>query len=121
MFSSDAVYGPGSEGLQSLWHPVFVELGVDLVFSGHAHNYERIERDGVTYLVVGGGGANLYPLGPERTEGSRVGIDDHLFYLRVEADPDGIFVEAVGVAVEVGGEIVPRRTTLDTFTLPSSR
>lgn len=121
VFSSDAVYGPGSEGLQALWHPVFVELGVDLVFSGHAHNYERIERDGVAYLMVGGGGATLYPLGPERAEGSRVGSDNYLFYLRVETDPDRIFVEVVGVARQVGDEIVPGRTTLDAFTLPSSR
>ena len=121
VFSSDAVYGPGSEGLQTLWHPVFVELGVDLVFSGHAHNYERIERDGVTYLVVGGGGANLYPLAPERVEGSRVGYDDHLFYLRVETDRDGIAVEVVGVAVQVGDEILPRRAILDAFTLSNRR
>ncbi len=28
-----------------------------LVISGHIHNYERLVRDGVTYLVTGGGGA----------------------------------------------------------------
>ncbi len=121
VFSSDQTYGPGSEGLQALWHPLFVELGVDLVFSGHAHNYERIERDGVTYLVCGGGGANLYPLAPERVEGSRVGYDDHLFYLRVETDRDGIAVEVVGVAVQVGDEILPRRAILDAFTLSNRR
>lgn len=29
---------------------------VDLVVSGHAHCYERLERRGVTYLISGGGG-----------------------------------------------------------------
>jgi calcineurin-like phosphoesterase family protein len=36
-----------------------------IVASGHIHNYERAEVDGVTYLVSGGGGAHPYEL--ERT------------------------------------------------------
>jgi Icc-related predicted phosphoesterase len=31
-----------------------------LVFSGHVHNYERHEHNGVTYFVSGGGGAHAY-------------------------------------------------------------
>ena len=45
--------------------PVFEEGGVDLVLAGHDHNYQRFaRRDGVTYVVHGGGGAELYPLEP---------------------------------------------------------
>jgi tartrate-resistant acid phosphatase type 5 len=36
----------------------FREWGADLVMSGHQHNYERMEVDGVTYLIVGLGGAD---------------------------------------------------------------
>jgi hypothetical protein len=36
-----------------------------IVATGHIHNYERLEVDGVTYLVSGGGGA--HPYGVERT------------------------------------------------------
>lgn len=118
VFSSDATYGPGAEGLQTLWHPMFVELGVDLVFSGHAHNYERIERDGVTYLVVGGGGANLYPLAATRVEGSLVGVEGHHFYVRVEAGPTEIRVEVHAVARPVGEDVVLVRGLLDAFSLP---
>ena len=37
-----------------------------IVFSGHVHNYERHEHNGVTYFVTGGGGARPYiiPRGP---------------------------------------------------------
>ncbi|MCC6944625.1 MAG: metallophosphoesterase family protein [Thermomicrobiales bacterium] len=43
--------------------PVFAEYAVDLVLAGHAHNYERIVPiDGVTYIVTGGGGADLYDI-----------------------------------------------------------
>ena len=33
-----------------------------VVFSGHVHNYERHEHNGVTYFVTGGGGAHAYPI-----------------------------------------------------------
>ena len=33
-----------------------------VVFSGHVHNYERHENEGVTYFVSGGGGAHAYPV-----------------------------------------------------------
>jgi len=33
-----------------------------VVFNGHIHNYERFERDGVEYVITGGGGAKPYPL-----------------------------------------------------------
>ena len=33
-----------------------------IVFSGHIHNYERFERNGVMYVISGGGGAEPYPL-----------------------------------------------------------
>lgn len=36
-----------------------------IVAAAHVHNYERLEQDGVTYLVSGGGGAHPYPV--ERT------------------------------------------------------
>jgi tartrate-resistant acid phosphatase type 5 len=38
----------------------FAEWGADVVLSGHAHAYERIERDGIVYFVNGLGGAPRY-------------------------------------------------------------
>lgn len=119
VFSSDASYGPGAEGLQKLWHPVFAQLGVDLVFNGHAHNYERIERDGVTYLVVGGGGANLYRLSTQRVEGSVVGMEGWHFYVAVRADDAGIAVRVMGVAEVREGEVTPKLKVLDSFVIPA--
>ncbi len=39
----------------------FRSWGVDLVLSGHDHDYERLSRGGLTYVVNGSGGADLYP------------------------------------------------------------
>lgn len=50
-------------GVVARWVPLFEEHGVDLVLSGHDHNYQRFgARNGVRYLVHGGGGPNLYPI-----------------------------------------------------------
>jgi hypothetical protein len=40
-------------------HPLFVSHHVDAVFSGHEHIYYRQEKDGITYITTGGGGAPL--------------------------------------------------------------
>lgn len=40
--------------------PLFEQYGVDIVFSGHDHCYERGTVNGVKYVVTGGGGAPLY-------------------------------------------------------------
>ena len=45
------------------WVPLFEQYGVELVLSGHDHNYQRFgPRRGVTYIVHGGGGSHLYPI-----------------------------------------------------------
>ena len=47
------------------WVPLFEEYSVDLVLSGHDHDYQRsVPIKGVTY-VVSGGGAKLRPVGSE--------------------------------------------------------
>jgi hypothetical protein len=40
--------------------PLFEQNGIDLVFSGHNHQYERSYKDGIYYIVTGGGGGYLY-------------------------------------------------------------
>jgi Calcineurin-like phosphoesterase len=53
----------GAEDVRARWNPLFRRFGVDLVLSGHDHNYQRFaRRGGVTYVVHGGGGAGLYNL-----------------------------------------------------------
>lgn len=53
----------GHELVQDRWVPLFERYGVQLVLSGHDHAYERFERrNGVTYVIHGGGGAPLYPV-----------------------------------------------------------
>ncbi|KAI9498234.1 Metallo-dependent phosphatase-like protein [Zychaea mexicana] len=39
--------------------PLFEKYGVDLVISGHQHNYERGQRNGIHYTIIGGAGGDL--------------------------------------------------------------
>lgn len=52
-------HGPTPDAQRWL-HPLFVKYRPRAVFCGHDHLYYRTTRDGVTYLVTGGGGAPLY-------------------------------------------------------------
>ncbi len=56
-----------------------------IVFSGHVHNYERHEHNGVTYFVSGGGGAHAYPIerAPDDPFQSK---EVNYHYLMVEVD-----------------------------------
>jgi tartrate-resistant acid phosphatase type 5 len=52
-YTSDVLHAPGN----TAWRLPYKTWGADLVISSHGHNYERIEVDGLTYLVCGLGGA----------------------------------------------------------------
>ena len=55
-FSSGGFHGSDKKIREAL-HPLFVQYGVDVVFTGHDHFYERIKpQDGVQYFVTGSGG-----------------------------------------------------------------
>ncbi len=62
--------GPHGQDIDTLMrrsvHEIIKRMGVKLVFTSHDHNYQRLEKDGVTYVVTGGGGAALYSAYPER-------------------------------------------------------
>jgi 3',5'-cyclic AMP phosphodiesterase CpdA len=55
---STGVHGGDSDLSQTLM-PLFEEYHVDIVFSGHDHDYERSLNNGIYHIVTGGGGAPL--------------------------------------------------------------
>lgn len=95
----------GSAAVQRAWVPLFRRHGVRLVLNGHDHNYQRFSRDGVTYVVHGGGGARLYRLRPcpasyPRRIAARVGHG----FVHVTVEPDGFLVRVV----DLGGATIDR-------------
>lgn len=82
---------------------------VFLVLSGHEHNYQRFEADGVTYVVTGGGGRFLTGLAecssdhPERIVGEEV---HHFVVMRLSSE------RVLMTAIDVDG------TVIDDFSVP---
>lgn len=79
--------------------PLYERYGVNLVLNGHDHVYERLERNGITYVVTGGGGAPLYDF-EEIVPESRVRVKTH-HYLRIDADRERLAFRAVDLAGNV--------------------
>jgi 3',5'-cyclic AMP phosphodiesterase CpdA len=56
LYSSGGRHGSNAE-LRSLLEPLFLKYGVDVVFTGHDHFYERTKpQKGIYYFVIGSGG-----------------------------------------------------------------
>ena len=78
-------YSSGYHGSVDWMRWPFKEWGASLVLAGHDHTYERLEIDGLTYIVNGIGGGPIYPfIFP--LEGSLVRYNDFHGALLVEAD-----------------------------------
>jgi hypothetical protein len=61
-YSSGPNAGETPGAMRTLLAPLFSRTGVDVVFSGHDHFYERTHPiDGVVYVTTGAGGGALYP------------------------------------------------------------
>jgi 3',5'-cyclic AMP phosphodiesterase CpdA len=101
--------GPTQTNLQSalvrdLIVPILERNGVQLVFSGHEHSYQRTvpvrngvaspDGLGVTYFTSGGGGGGLYPIYPSPLIAA--GASEY-HYLRVHVGTGRLNVNAVGL------------------------
>jgi predicted phosphodiesterase len=82
----------------------FAKWGIDVVLSGHAHVYERLQVDGVTYFVVGNSGNTLDPFDEAAPEaGSLVRFNDDFGALFIEIDGDALdaqFVTRAGRTID---------------------
>lgn len=67
---------------------------ITMVFAGHDHLYERGVRDGLRYIVSGGGGAPLYPSKPEKSQPTQAAESAHHF---VSVDVDGAKITTTAI------------------------
>jgi 3',5'-cyclic AMP phosphodiesterase CpdA len=89
--------------LQHKLSPLFEKYQVDLVFSGHNHNYERtkpikegrVSKEGITYVITGGGGAVLDT--PENYGNSPLSARLEFAYhvTKVSINGDSLLLEAI--------------------------
>lgn len=101
--------------------PLFQQYGVKLVFSGHAHLYDRFavpNGEGATnYIVTGGGGGPLYR-GGYRTDGPGAAFSQAQFkgYHVVRVQVDGPELRASCLRIE-GDAANPKSTVVEEFRL----
>lgn len=87
-YSSSSKHFGGWTDRRDRWCPIFVNSSVNTVFNGHMHAYERLQADGIKYVVLGTGGGPLYELNETKLPESRHSLEDTLGYARVTVDAD---------------------------------
>jgi Calcineurin-like phosphoesterase len=85
-------HGDGKDAMRSVWKTLD-ERGVDMVVTGHAHNYQRYRRlnylgaqtgSGMPSVIVGTGGKSLIPVGTVSWPGALAALDDtHFGFLKM--------------------------------------
>jgi 3',5'-cyclic AMP phosphodiesterase CpdA len=70
-------------------HQLFSQYGVDIVFSGHEHQYYVYQKDPIHYVVTGGGGAPIYTGG--------IGENYHHYLLVEILPPNTILIHVLDV------------------------
>ena len=87
LYSSGATHGSEVD-LRAIVEPLFMKYGVNVVFAGHEHFYERLKpQNGIQYFTAGGS-AKLRE-GNIRTTGMTArGFDTEQSYMVVEIDGD---------------------------------
>jgi len=104
LYSDGKFHGPDQD-LRTALAPMFKKYGVNVVFSGHEHVYERLKpQEGVYYFVLGNSGElryhNLRP--SERME---VGFDTDRDFMLVEVEGDRLSFQTIsrtGLTVDSG-------------------
>jgi predicted phosphodiesterase len=87
-------HGPDAGALKYFCPYLEAPGGVDLVFNGHNHNYERSLKKGLNYVTVGGGGAPLYP-NPALTNPYRQAFAVVYSFARVQVSADSLELSAL--------------------------
>jgi len=94
LYSSGGSHGSDT-GLRAAFEPLFLKYGVQVVFAGHDHFYERIKpQKGIYHFVVGNSG-KLRKGDITRTALTASGLDTDRGFLLAEVADDAMFFSAV--------------------------
>lgn len=110
MYSSGAKHG-SEVNLRTLVEPLFLKNGVDVVFAGHEHFYERLKpQKGVFYITQGGSAklrsGNIVRNSPMTAKG----FDSDYSFTLIEVEDDYMHVETVSRRGQiVDSTVIPRR------------
>ncbi len=104
LYSSGKAHGSSTE-LRQLLEPIFVKHGVQVVFQGHDHSYERIRpQKGIHYFTEGASG-KLKRKNLAKSGLTAAGFDTDLTFMLVEISGEELFFKTLtrtGTVVDSG-------------------
>jgi hypothetical protein len=110
-YSSGGKHG-SDKGLREVIEPLLVKYGVNAVFAGHEHFYERIKpQKGVYYFISGAGGKLRDGDVKENSPLTEKGFDKDLSFMLVEVAKDEMHFQVISRTGE----------TVDAGVLPNQR
>jgi 3',5'-cyclic AMP phosphodiesterase CpdA len=109
-YSSGGRHG-SSEDIRAIVEPIFIRHGVDVVFTGHEHFYERIKpQKGIYYFITGAGGKIRRGDVKDRSPLTEKAFDTDLSFMLVEIFDDEMHFQVIsrtGKTVDSG--VIKRR------------
>jgi 3',5'-cyclic AMP phosphodiesterase CpdA len=104
LYSSGEKHGPALE-LRKVLEPLLIKYGVDVVFAGHEHFYERVKpQNGIQYFILGNS-AKLRKGGLARTEITAKGFDTDNAFMVAEILGDEMSFQTIsrtGTVIDSG-------------------
>ena len=112
LYSSAAFHGSSTE-LRHVLEPLFVKYGVQVVFAGHDHVYERVKPQKGIYYFTEGASGSLRKGNLRKTALTAVGYDQDRSFMLVEIAGDELYFQTIsrtGRTVDSG--VIRRATTI---------
>jgi len=97
--------------LRARLEPIFCKFGVNVVFSGHEHVYERIKPQKGIYYFVSGSSGKLRPHNLKSSSKPAEGFDTDQTFLLLEISGEQLYFQAVS----------RRGRTIDSGMIPLSK
>jgi hypothetical protein len=99
-----ATRGPSLE-LRTVLEPLFLKYGVNVVFTGHEHLYERLKPQKGIHYFVAGGSAKLRRGDLQKSAQTEVGYDNDRTFMLVEIAGDTLHFQTLtrsGTTIDKG-------------------
>lgn len=110
-YSSGKAHGSDTQ-LREVIEPLFVKHGVNVVFSGHEHFYERLKPQKGIYYFISGAGGKLRPGGVRISQVTEKSFDRDMHFMLVEIVDDKMYFQVIsrtGRTVDSGTLINQRK------------
>ena len=118
LYNDGKHHGPDVD-LRSQLLPLFQRYGVNVVFSGHEHVYERIKPENNIYYFILGNSAKLIRNDFHKSEEMVTGFDTDRGFMLVEIAGDKLYFETIsrtGGVIDSG--VLPRLSTASSQSKP---